>query len=110
MILTFGELLKLLLFTTLRQQIQEQLNRIELSNKFSHAVFFDNDQEFQDGEPEDQQLSAACQVIIQNSIILWNYLFLSNLIMETECSGQQKPDTTFLDFYALARFACSPPI
>lgn len=75
---------------TLRQQIQKQLNRIELSNKFSHAVFFDNDQEFQDGEPEDQQLSAACQVIIQNSIILWNYLFLSKLIMETEDKEQRQ--------------------
>ncbi len=75
---------------TLRQQIQKQLNRIELSNKFSHAVFFDNDQEFQDGEPEDQQLSAACQVIIQNSIILWNYLFLSKMVMETEDKEQRQ--------------------
>ena len=75
---------------TLRRQIQKQLNRIELSNKFSHAVFFDNDQEFQDGEQEDQQLSAACQVIIQNSIILWNYLFLSNLIMETKDKEQRQ--------------------
>jgi TnpA family transposase len=70
--------------TELRQQIQKQLNRVELANKFAHAVFFDNDQEFQDGDIEDQKLSAICQLIIQNSIILWNYMYLSNLILTTD--------------------------
>jgi TnpA family transposase len=67
----------------LRQQIQKQLNRVELSNKFAHAVFFDNDQAFQDGEQDEQEISTACQVLIQNCIILWNYLYLSNLIIST---------------------------
>ena len=74
---------------TLRQQIQKQLNRVELSNKFSYAVFFD-DQEFQDVEIQDQKLSAICQTIIQNSIIFWNYLFLSNLILESESAEEKQ--------------------
>ncbi len=68
----------------LRQRIQKQLNRIELSNKFAHAVFFDNDQAFQDGSPEEQKLSTACQVLIQNSSVLYNYLYLSDLILKTK--------------------------
>ncbi len=73
----------------LRQQIQKQLNRIEQTNKFAHAVFFDNDQAFQVGTKEEQQLSTACQVLLQNSIILWNYLYLSNLIIETPNKEQR---------------------
>ena len=73
----------------LRQQIQKQLNRIEQTNKFAHAVFFDNDQAFQVGTKEDQQLSTACQVLLQNAIILWNYLYLSNLILETADKEQR---------------------
>lgn len=73
----------------LRQQIQKQLNRIELTNKFAHAVFFDNDQAFQDGTKEEQQLATACQVLLQNSIILWNYMYLSNLIINTREKEQK---------------------
>jgi len=75
---------------TLRQQIQKQLNRVEQTNKFAHAVFFDNDQAFQVGTKEEQQIATACQVLLQNSIILWNYMYLSNLIIETPDKSQQK--------------------
>lgn len=67
-----------------RQRIQKQLNRIELSNKFSHAVFFDEDESFQEGSPEDQEMATACKVLLQNAIVLWNYLYLSNVVLETE--------------------------
>ncbi len=68
----------------MRQQIQKQLNRIELTNKFAHAVFFDNDQAFQEGTPEEQEIGTACQLLLQNCIILWNYLYLSDLILKTK--------------------------
>lgn len=68
----------------LRQQIQKQLNRVELSNKFSRAVFFDNDQAFQEGSREEQESASACKLLLQNSIILWNYLYLSELIVNTD--------------------------
>lgn len=67
----------------LRQQIQKQLNRIELPNKFSRAVFFDNDQAFQGGGLEEQEAMVACKLLLQNAIILWNYLYLSELIANT---------------------------
>jgi len=73
----------------LRQRIQKQLNRVEQTNKFSNAVFFDNDQAFQDGTKEEQELSTACMVLIQNCIILWNYMYLSNLILDTEDMEQR---------------------
>lgn len=68
----------------LRQQVQKQLNRVELSNKFSHAVFFDNDQSFQVGTREEQEIATACKVLLQNAIVLWNYLYLSKTIIDAK--------------------------
>lgn len=86
----FGRIIKSIYVLTycsdveLRQDVQKNLNRIELSNKFSHAVFFDNDQEFHVGEKEEQELATVCKILIQNAIVLWNYLALSELIVNTE--------------------------
>jgi len=74
----------------LRQRIEKQLNRIELSNKFANAVFFANSGEFKQGDPEEQALSVACKVIIQNTVVLWNYLYLSQLL--THCDNQKERD------------------
>lgn len=82
-ILTYYDDLKL------RQQIQKQLNRVELTNKFAHAVFFDNDQAFREGTKEEQEIGTACQVLLQNTIILWNYLYLSDLILKTKDKEQR---------------------
>lgn len=70
----------------LRQRIQKQLNRVELANKFSDAVFFDNDRAFQTGSIEQQELAMACKTLIQNSIVLWNYLKLSEIVANTKDS------------------------
>jgi TnpA family transposase len=61
----------------LRQRIEKQLNKIELANRFSRAVFFANNQEFQEGNLEEQEIATACKVLIQNAIVLWNTLYLS---------------------------------
>ena len=61
----------------LRQRIEKQLNRVELANKFAKAVFFANNQEFKIGYKEEQEIAVACKILIQNSIVLWNYLHLS---------------------------------
>ena len=50
---------------------------MELANRFSKAVFFANNQEFQDGSREEQEIATACNVLIQNAIVLWNTLYLS---------------------------------
>lgn len=54
----------------LRQRIEKQLNKVELSNKFSKAVFFANNQEFREGTKEEQEIVTACKVLIQNIIVL----------------------------------------
>ena len=64
----------------LRQRIEKQLNRVELSNKLAKAIFFANNQEIQEGEKDEQDLTAACKMLIQNSIVLWNYLYLSQYL------------------------------
>src|SRR3990167_9194598 len=79
----FGRIVKSLFVLTyfddvkLRQRIEKQLNRIESSNKFARAVFYANDSEFKQSDPEEQNIAVASKVLIQNSIVLWNYLYLS---------------------------------
>jgi TnpA family transposase len=67
----------------LRQHIEKQLNKVELANRFSKAVFFANNQEFQEGTKEEQEIATACKVLIQNAIMLWNYLYLSQKLSDT---------------------------
>lgn len=70
-------LLKYLDESSLRQRIDKQLNKIEQSHQFSKAIFFGNNQEFKVGVKEEQEVAVACRHLIQNIIVLWNYLFLS---------------------------------
>ena len=86
----FGRIIKSLFILTyiddveLRQQIELQLNRVELSNKFGRAVFFANKGEFKVGTKEEQKIITLCKMIIQNAIVLWNYLYLSKLLVENK--------------------------
>ncbi|APD08189.1 transposase for transposon Tn1546 [Flavobacteriaceae bacterium UJ101] len=66
----------------LRQSIEKQLNKVELSHQFAKAIFFGNNQEFKVGTKEEQELALGCRHLIQNSIILYNYLFLSEKLSE----------------------------
>lgn len=68
----------------LRQMIEKQLNRIELSNKFAKAVSFDNNHEMLYGSKEEQDIAINFQRLIQNSIVLWNELYLSQKIIFTD--------------------------
>jgi TnpA family transposase len=68
----------------LRQMIEKQLNRIELSNKFGKAVSFDNNHEMLYGSKEEQDIAINFQRLIQNSIVLWNELYLSQKIILTD--------------------------
>lgn len=68
----------------LRQHIEKILNIIESSNKFSKAVFFASSQEFKQATKEEQEIAIACMVLIQNAIVLWNYLYLSHLLANND--------------------------
>jgi len=69
---------------TLRQRIEKQLNKVEQSNRFSKAVFFANGQELQHGDLEQQQIIAACTALIQNAIVLWNTMVLSQQLLNSD--------------------------
>ncbi len=67
-----------------RQRIEKQLNKIEASNKFSKAVFFGNNQEFTVSTAEEQNIANNSKRLIQNAIILWNYLYLTKKIQQAK--------------------------
>lgn len=74
----------------LRQRIEKQLNKVEASNKFSKAVFFGNNAEFQVSTVEEQNIANNAKRLIQNSIILWNYLYMSKKIQQA--TSQKEKD------------------
>lgn len=74
----------------LRQAIEKQLNKLESSNKFAKAVFYGNNQEFQQETKEEQLIAEGCKRLIENVIILWNYLYLSQEIADAPTDGERE--------------------
>ena len=70
-----------------RQAIEKQLNKGELANKFSAAISF-ADQNILEPLKEDQEIAVMCKTIIQNIIILWNYIELTKIIMRSDQDGR----------------------
>jgi TnpA family transposase len=66
----------------LRQQIEKQLNKVESSNKFSKAVFFGNNSEFQVATVEEQNIANNSKRLIQNAVILWNYMYITKKLQQ----------------------------
>jgi TnpA family transposase len=79
----FGQIIKSLFILRyvddieLRQAIERQLNKVELANRFTRAVAVGNPREFTQAEKEEQEIAEACNRLIKNSIICWNYLYLA---------------------------------
>ncbi len=61
----------------LRQAIEKQLNKIELANSFTRAVAVGNPRGIEHAEKEAQEVAEGCNRLIRNSIICWNYLYLT---------------------------------
>lgn len=84
----FGKLLKtkfLLEYyndVDLRQKIQKQLNRVELGQKLQEAVFFGRKGKLYVGDDVSITKAFLCSTLIRNCIILWNYLVLSDALIE----------------------------
>ena len=63
--------------------------------KFSNAVFYVNNSEFKQGSPDEQNIAVACKVLIQNAIVLWNYLYLSQLLANCSvCQATRSSEIT----------------
>ena len=85
----FGQIIKSLFILryiddlALRQAIEKQLNKVELANRFTRAVAVGNPRDFSQAEKEEQEIAEACNRLIKNSIICWNYLYLARQIEKT---------------------------
>ena len=66
----------------LRQAIEKQLNKVEHSQKFAKAVFHGQNQEFTQETKEEQLIAEGCKRLIENAIICWNYLYLSQKLAD----------------------------
>ena len=60
-------------------------------NRFGKAIFFGSNQMFQVATKEEQEKIIMCRTLLQNAIILWNYLYLSELVSQME-SQQELED------------------
>lgn len=66
----------------LRQTIEKQLDKVEHSQKFPKAVFHGQNQEFTQETKEEQLTTEGCKRLIENAIICWNYLYLSQKLAD----------------------------
>ena len=73
----------------LRQKIEKQFNKVEASNRFSKAVFFGNNTEFIFASQEEQNIANNCKRLIQNSVILWNYLYIDKKLRDAKSQSQK---------------------
>jgi len=86
----FGQIVKSLFIlryiddVQLRQDIEKQLNKVELSNRFTRAIAVGSPREFLHAEKEEQEIAESCNRLIKNSIICWNYLYLSQKLAMAE--------------------------
>ncbi len=79
-------MLKYISDVNLRQAIEKQLNKGELSNSFNKAISFGGNQQLGFSEKEDLDVADACRRLIRNTVLCWNYLYLSKQL------AQAKPD------------------
>lgn len=90
----FGKIIKTLFILKyvndpeLRQSIEKQLNKIEHAQRFAKAVAFGNSQEISQAEKEDQEITAECRRLIENSVIGWNYLYLTHKLTQSGADEQ----------------------
>ena len=91
----FGKIIKtnfLLVYidkVELRQRIEKQLNKSEASNRFAKAIFFGNNAEFIFASQEEQNIANNCKRLIQNSVILWNYLYIDKKLRDAKSQIQK---------------------
>ena len=73
----------------LRQRIEKQLNKVEASNRFAKAIFFGNNAEFMFASQEEQNIANNCKRLIQNAVILWNYLYINKKLQQAKSQSQK---------------------
>jgi hypothetical protein len=74
----------------LRQAVEKQLNKGENANRFADAICFSRNQEFLYAEKAEQEMADGCNRLIRNAIICWNYLYLSQRLVEASDENQRQ--------------------
>ena len=72
-----------------RQSTGKQLNKGENTNRFRKAISFGNNREFQQGSKIEMNKACDANTLIQNGCILWNYLYLSQLIVDAKTTEER---------------------
>ena len=91
----FGQIIKSMFIlrfidqVELRQAIEKQLNKVEFANGFTRAVAVGKPRGFEHSDKEDQEITEGCNRLIKNSIICWNYLYLSRFV-ETDKTPEEQ--------------------
>lgn len=90
----FGKIIKSLFMLNytadvkLRQAIEKQLNKGELGNRFTKAISFGGNHLLGFAEKESLDIADACRRLIKNSVLCWNYLYLSKQLTQAEPQKQ----------------------
>src|SRR3546814_6067615 len=66
------------------------LNQVELANRFTRAVAVGNPREFAYAHQDDQQVAEACNRLIKNAIICWNYLYLEMRLRSSDAAQRKE--------------------
>ena len=86
----FGQIIKSMFIlrhidqAELRRAIEKQLNKIELANRFTRAVAVGNPNGLEYAEKSEQEIAEGCNRLIKNSIICWNYLYLTREVTRSK--------------------------
>ena len=103
----FGQIIKSLFILrylddlALRQAVEQQLSRVELANRFTRDVAVGSPREFLHAEKEDQEIAEACNRLIKNSIVCWNYLYLEHKLATLRDAGQKQALTTAIASHSM---------
>ncbi|MDF1688795.1 MAG: Tn3 family transposase [Cycloclasticus sp.] len=73
----------------LRQRIEKMLSLVELGQKLFRAVFNGRQGKLYQSEPEDMERVILCTTLIRNIIICWNYIVLSDIIIDAPPNEQR---------------------
>ncbi len=73
----------------LRQSIEKQLNKVETLHRLAKAISLGNI-EWNFSTKDEQDIAEGCKRLIELSIICWNYLYLSQLLVnKLSCERNQ---------------------
>ncbi len=86
----------------LRQAIEQQLSRIELTNRFTRDVAIGAPREFLQADKKDQEVAETCNRLIKNSIICWNYLYLEQKLTRMRDPEQRRAMIDSLTGHSIA--------